>query len=387
MAILDIFGKKKGESPENETPETETAAPAGEAEETPAEGGPDISMSGGQSSGSGAQPRRLAGPQAEAMKKIETITRAMYEGKRDCYLILDPRTTLEDLEEKKNIRPLITALSPQNRIPVLRFASSEMVAEQVARNFNCVVEDKPLVMKVPFPAVYKILNDVMLYGVFGFVVHEVGKEHAGSTIHMSSYVLGELEKKDIRPYMSQAMTVQSLHQLRAINGHFYVVAAPGTTVEQAKAGDFALGFGSRNGKAFCSIFASRPLAEEHVSRSGVKAVVVEMNGQQLVDKLAETRNRLDQEFAIIFTEPNGAHIQISTLFIMLCCEILKLQRPKINSKPPVAPEIVTMDGADDDRPAAPAEKSEAPAEAAAEEEAPDEEIAEEAKPLTEPEGE
>ncbi len=380
MAILDIFGKKKGDgSPENEAAaETEATAPAEETRE----GGPAISMSGGgQPSGSSAQPRRLAGPQAEAMKKIETVARAMYEGKRDCYLILDPRTTLEELEEKKNIRPLITALSPQNRIPVLRFASSEMVAEQVARNFNCVAEDKPLVMKVPFPAVYKILNDVMLYGVFGFVVHEVGKEHAGSTIHMSSYVLGELEKKDIRPYMSQAMTIQSLHQLRAINGRFYVVAAPGTTVEQAKAGDFALGFGSRNGKAFCSIFASRPLAEEHVSRSGVKAVVVEMNGQQLVDKLAETRNRLDQEFAIIFTEPNGAHIQISTLFIMLCCEVLKLQRPKINTKPPVAPEIVTMDGADGDQPVSAPAEEEAPAEAEAAEEPAEAEVP------AEPEGE
>ena len=363
MAILDIFGKKKAD----DTPEKETApAPeqtAASGEET-AEAGAGISMTrGGQAEEAPKAPRKtMTGPQAEAMKKIESIAKAMYEGKRDCYLILDPRTTLEDFEQQKNVRPLITALNSQNRIPVLRFASSEMVAEQVARNFNCVVEEKPLIMKVPFAAVYKILNDVMLYGVFGFVIHEVGKEHPGSTIHLSSYVLGELEKKDIRPYMDQSMTIQSLHQMRAINGHFYVVAAPGTTVEQAKSGEFALGFGNRNGKAFCSIFASRALAENHVSRSGVKAVVVEMNAQQLVDKLAETRNRLDGEFAIIFTEPRGAHVQIATLFIMLCCEIMKLQKPKINVKPKVAPEIVTMDGAEDDAPAAEAPAEEAPAE-------------------------
>lgn len=363
MAILDIFGKKKGE----ETPEAEaSAAPEAQTAEEEASGA-SISMSKGGRETARTPRRAMTGPQAEAMKKIESVAKAMYEGKRDCFLVLDPRTTLEDLQEKKNVRPLITALSPQNKIPVLRFASSEMVAEQVARNFNCVVEDKPLIMKVPFAAVYKILNDVMLYGVFGFVIHEVGKEYPGSTIHMSSYILGELEKKDIRPYMDQAMTVQSLHQMRAINGRFYVVAAPGTTVEQAKAGDFALGFGNRNGKAFCSIFASRPLAESHVSRNGVKAVVVEMNAQQLVDKLAETRNRLESEFAIIFTEPNGAHIQIATIFIALCCEILKLQKPKINVKPRVAPEIVTMDGAEGEtaEPAAPAgeaaEEAEAPA--------------------------
>ena len=202
MAILDIFGKKKADdTPEKETtpaPE-QTAAP----EEETAEAGAGISMTrGGQAEEAPKAPRKtMTGPQAEAMKKIESIAKVMYEGKRDCYLILDPRTTLEDFEQQKNVRPLITALNGQNRIPVLRFASSEMVAEQVARNFNCVVEEKPLIMKVPFAAVYKILNDVMLYGVFGFVIHEVGKEYPGSTIHLSSYVLGELEKKDIRPYM------------------------------------------------------------------------------------------------------------------------------------------------------------------------------------------
>lgn len=261
MAILDIFGKKKGEEAPAADPAPKAEAGAEEEEEG---SGASISMSKGGQEAPRAPRRTLTGPQGEAMKKIESIAKAMYEGKRDCYLILDPRTTLEDLEQQKNIRPLITALSPQNKIPVLRFASSEMVAEQVARNFHCMAEDKPLIMKVPFAAVYKVLNDVMLYGVFGFVIHEVGKEYPGSTIHMSSYILGELEKKDIRPYMDQSMTVQSLHQMRAIGGHFYVVTAPGTTVEQAKAGDFALGFGNRNGKAFCSIFASRPLAENHV---------------------------------------------------------------------------------------------------------------------------
>ncbi len=376
MAIMDIFGKKKEEEGAEQTaPQQEEATP--------------ISMTkGGQAEA--PKPRKtLTGPQAEAMKKIESITKAMYEGKRDCYLILDPRTTLEDLESQKNIRPLITALSAQNKIPVIRFASSEMVAEQVARNFGCVVEGKPLTMKVPFAAIYKILNDVMIYGIFGFVVHEVGKEYAGSTIHMASYLLGELQKKDIRPYMDQAMTIQSLHQIRAIKGHFYVVTAPGTTVEQAKSGQFALGFGNRNGQAFCSIFASRELAERHVSRNNIKTVIVEMNAQQLVDKLAETRNKLDREFALIFTEPRGAHVQVVTLFIILCCEILKLQKPKLNVKPKVAPEIVTMDGAEETvaaPEAAPAEEEAVPAEEeapAAEEAAPAEEAPAEEAPAEE----
>ena len=66
---------------------------------------------------------------------------------------------------------------------------------------------------------------------------------------------------------------------------------------------------------------------------------------------------------------------------MLCCEVLKLQRPKINTKPPVAPEIVTMDGADGDQPVSAPAEEEAPAEAEAAEEPAEAEVP------AEPEGE
>lgn len=370
MAILDIFGKKKAD----ENPEKETEA----AVETPEEetAAPDISVSkGGQADDAAKAPRKtMTGPQAEAMKKIESIAKAMYEGKRDCFLILDGRTTAEDFEAHKNIRPLITALNPQNRIPVVHFASSEMVAEQTARNFGCVVDDKPLIIKLPFPAVFKILNDLTMAGVFGFVVHEVGKQHAGSTVHLGSYVLGELEKKDPRPYMDQVLTIQSLHQMRAIKGRFYVVTAPGTTVDQAKSGEFSLAVGNRNGRVVCSVFATKALAENFVSRSGAKTVIVELNAQQLVDKIAELRNRLDAEFVVLYAEPRGAHPQVATMFIGMCCAILKVQKPKINVKPRVAPEVVTMDGAEE-----PEETAEAPASEAPVEEAPVETPAEEEK--------
>ncbi|MBR6791120.1 MAG: hypothetical protein IKM31_09670 [Oscillospiraceae bacterium] len=334
MAILDIFGKKKaGETPEAETP---AAAPA---EETT----PDISVS---KAGEAAR-KTLTGPQAETLKKIESIARALYEGKRECYLILDGRTTLEDFEAKKNIRPMITGLNPQNRVPVIHFATGEMVAEQIAREMGCVVEDKPLIIQIPFPALFRLLNDLSMAGIFGFVAHEVGKHYAGSTAHLCSYVLGELEKKDPRPFMDQIMTVQSLHQMRAIKGRFYVVANPGTTIDDAKAGQFTLAAGTRGGRPFTTVFATKALAEEFVSRAGGKSIIVEMNGQQMVDKLAEMRNRLDAEYVVLYAEPRGAHPQPATIFIAMCCDILKAQRPKINIRPQVTPEVITMDGAEE----------------------------------------
>lgn len=339
MAILDIFGKKKaGETPAEET----TAA------ETPVEEGtPDISVSkGGQE---GAAPRRtLTGPQAENMKKIEAAIKALHDGKRDCYLILDPRTTLEEFETHKNIRPAVTALNPQSRVPVLHIATSELVADQVARDMKCVVEDKALAVKVPFPAVFKMMNDLAMAGIFGFVIHEVGKHYAASTIHAGGYLLGELEKQDIRPYMDQMLTLQSLHQMRTIKGRYYVATAPGTTMEQAKAGNFSLATGFRAGRPFAAVFATKALAEGYMNRVENKSIIVEMNAQQLVDKLAELRNRLDQEYVVLYCEPRGAHPQIATMFIATCCQIMKLQVPKLNAlKAKEEPSIVTMDGAEE----------------------------------------
>lgn len=355
MAILDIFGKKKAV----ENPEAETQA----AEETAPEAAADTTKVASEAR------KAMTGPQAETMKKIEAIAKALHEGKRDCFLILDSRTTLEDFEAKKNIRPMITGLNPQNRIPVVHFATGEMVAEQIAREMGCVVEDKPLIIQIPFPALFRLLNDLTAAGVFGFVAHEVGKHYAGSTIHLCSYVIGELEKKDTRPYLDQAFTLQSLHQMRAIQGRFYLVAAPGTTVDQAKAGQFALAAGNRNGRVVTTAFATKATAEEFVARAGGKSIIVELNAQQMVDKLAEMRNRLDAEFIVLYSEPRGTHPMAVTMFIAMCCDIMKLQAPKINVRPQVTPEVVTMDGAEEaEAPVEEAPVEETPAEAPAEEE-------------------
>ena len=201
MAIFnkDKKGKKK---------EEEIAAEAN-AQNTAAEEAPKISMTKGgqetpvQEKKPGANARQFTGPQAELMKKIESIAKAMYEGKRDCYLILDPRTTLEELEKGERLRPMISPLNQQRPLPVIRIATGSIVAEQVARNYNCVSGDTALVAKIPFANIFTLLNNLMIPGIFGFVVYEGGKEYVGSTVHMCSYVISELLQKDAKPYLDQ----------------------------------------------------------------------------------------------------------------------------------------------------------------------------------------
>ncbi|MBQ4050704.1 MAG: hypothetical protein IJD13_03680, partial [Oscillospiraceae bacterium] len=128
----------------------------------------------------------------------------------------------------------------------------------------------------------------------------------------------------------------------------YVATAAGTTMEQAKAGTFSLATGYRAGRPFAAVFATKALAEGYMNRADTKSIIVEMNAQQLVDKLAELRNRLDQEYIVLYCEPRGAHPQIGTMFIATCCQIMKLQVPKLNAlKAKEEPAFVTMDGADE----------------------------------------
>ncbi|HIT80113.1 MAG TPA: hypothetical protein IAC40_07520, partial [Candidatus Faecivivens stercorigallinarum] len=189
---MAIFNKdKKGKKKEDEVEENVASAAT---EETPK-----ISMTkGGQESAPaqdkkpGNNVKQFSGPQAELMKKIESIAKAMYEGKRDCYLILDPRTTLEELEKGERLRPLISPLNQQRPLPVIRIATGSIIADQVARNYKCVVDDTALVAKIPFANIFTLLNNLMIPGIFGFVVYEGGKEYVGSTVHMCSYVISEL---------------------------------------------------------------------------------------------------------------------------------------------------------------------------------------------------
>ncbi len=340
MALFDK--NKKGKKKEDEVVEETVNTTAAEEE------APKISMTkGGQEApvqdkkpGSNKQ---FTGPQAELMKKIESIAKAMYEGKRDCYLILDPRTTLEELEKGERLRPLISPLNQQRPLPVVRIATGSIVAEQVARNYGCVNGDTALIAKIPFANIFTLLNNLMIPGIFGFVVYEGGKEYVGSTVHMCSYVISELLQKDSKPYLDQARTIQALHNIRVSKSKFYMIAAEGTTKEDAQTGNFRPAFIGQDGKAVCPVFGVKSVAENMVSRINQKLMLVEMNTNQMIDKLTEIQVNSGRDFPVLFAEASAPHVIVSSAFISMVCDINRIAKPAVLTQPKAKPEVVTMD--------------------------------------------
>ena len=341
MAIFnkDKKGKKK---------EEEIAAEAN-AQNTAAEEAPKTSMTKGgqetpvQEKKPGANARQFTGPQAELMKKIESIAKAMYEGKRDCYLILDPRTTLEELEKGERLRPMISPLNQQRPLPVIRIATGSIVAEQVARNYNCVSGDTALVAKIPFANIFTLLNNLMIPGIFGFVVYEGGKEYVGSTVHMCSYVISELLQKDAKPYLDQARAIQALHNIRVSKSKFYMIASEGSTKEDAQTGKFRPAFIGQNGRAVCPVFGVKSVAENMVSKISQKLMLVEMNTNQMLDKLTEIQINTGRDFPVLFAEASAPHVMVSSGFIGLVCDINRIPKPAVLTQPKVKPEVVSME--------------------------------------------
>ncbi len=342
---MPIFGKdKKGKKKEEEVAE-EVAANTAAEEETPK-----ISMTkGGQEDAPaqdrkpGANVKQFTGPQAELMKKIESIAKAMYEGKRDCYLILDPRTTVEELEAGERLRPLISPLNQQRPLPVIRIATGSIVADQVARNYNCVCDDRALYAKIPFANIFTLLNNLMVPGIFGFVVYEGGKEYVGSTVHMCSYVISELLQKDAKPYLDQARAIQALHNIRVSRSKFYMIAAEGTTKEEAQSGNFRPAFIGQNGRAVCPVFGVKSVAENMVSKISQKMMLVEMNTNQMIDKLTEIQVNTGRDFPVLFAEASAPHVMVSSAFISMVCDINRIQKPAVLTQPKAKPEVVSMD--------------------------------------------
>ena len=341
---MAIFNKdKKGKKKEDEVEEGVASAAASEE-------APKISMTkGGQASAPaqdkkpGANVKQFSGPQAELMKKIESIAKAMYEGKRDCYLILDPRTTLEELEKGERLRPLISPLNQQRPLPVIRIATGSIVADQVARNYKCVSGDTALVAKIPFANIFTLLNNLMIPGIFGFVVYEGGKEYVGSTVHMCSYIISELLQKDAKPYLDQARAIQALHNIRVSHSKFYMIAAEGTTREDAQSGKFRPAFIGQNGRAVCPVFGVKSVAENTVSKISQKMMLVEMNTNQMIDKLTEIQVNSGRDFPILFAEAAAPHVMISSAFISMVCDINRIAKPAVLTQPKVKPEVVSMD--------------------------------------------
>jgi hypothetical protein len=338
---MAFFGKNKKDDEVKEN-----AATAAAEEEAPK-----ISMTKGgqeapvQDKKPGANSKQFTGPQAELMKKIESIAKAMYEGKRDCYLILDPRTTLEELEKGERLRPMISPLNQQRPLPVIRIATGSIVAEQVARNYNCVNGDTALVAKIPFANIFTLLNNLMVPGIFGFVVYEGGKEYVGSTVHMCSYVISELLQKDAKPYLDQARTIQALHNIRVSKSRFYMIAAEGTTKEDAQSGNFRPAFIGQDGKAVCPVFGVKSVAENMVSKINQKLMLVEMNTSQMIDKLTEIQVNSGRDFPVLFAEASAPHVIVSSAFIGMVCDINRIAKPAVLTQPKAKPEVVTMDDA------------------------------------------
>ena len=372
----DKKGKKKEEVEEEVAVNT-----------TAEEEAPKISMTKGgqedapaQEKKPGANAKQFTGPQAELMKKIESIAKAMYEGKRDCYLILDPRTTLEELEAGERLRPLISPLNQQRPLPVIRIATGSIVADQVARNYNCVNGDTALYAKIPFANIFTLLNNLMVPGIFGFVVYEGGKEYVGSTVHMCSYVISELLQKDAKPYLDQARAIQALHNIRVSRSKFYMIAAEGTAKEEAQNGTFRPAFIGQNGRAVCPVFGVKSVAENMVSKISQKMMLVEMNTNQMIDKLTEIQINTGRDFPVLFAEASAPHVMVSSAFISMVCDINRLQKPAVLTQPKEKPEVVSMDENAQPQIEVVAQNDEAKEEAPAEETAPD---SEETAPATE----
>ena len=342
MALFGNNKDKKGKK-------AEEAAAENTAQNTAAEEAPKISMTKGgqetvaQEKKPGANARQFTGPQAELMKKIEGIAKAMYEGKRDCYLILDPRTTLEELEKGERLRPMISPLNQQRPLPVIRIATGSIVAEQVARNYHCVSGDTALVAKIPFANIFTLLNNLMIPGIFGFVVYEGGKEYVGSTVHMCSYVISELLQKDAKPYLDQARAIQALHNIRVSKSKFYMIASEGSTKEDAQTGKFRPAFIGQNGRAVCPVFGVKSVAENMVSKISQKLMLVEMNTNQMLDKLTEIQINTGRDFPVLFAEASAPHVMVSSGFIGLVCDINRIPKPAVLTQPKVKPEVVSME--------------------------------------------
>ena len=72
-------------------------------------------------------------------------------------------------------------------------------------------------------------------------------------------------------------------------------------------------------------------------------MLVEMNTNQMIDKLTEIQVNSGRDFPILFAEAAAPHVMASSAFISMVCDINRIAKPAAPTQPKVNPEVVTMD--------------------------------------------
>ncbi len=290
--IMDMFKNKK-DNEETVEEQAVTAVPA--QEKTPAQL---------------EQEKRFAKAKLR-LEKIERLIKQLYQDKKDCYLVLARNTTLDQLATKENLRPLISPLNKNHRLPVIRFATTEAVAGDIAKAFGCVCEERPLVAKVPFANLFQLLNNVTKGGVFLYAMTDGPDTYVDQTVHMGYYVYKGLMEKDAKGYLQYMSVLESLHAVRVTKTPFYVLPAPVATAEEKENGTFQLGLVGQEKQMACPVFASKKIAAKLMQQWNVPEgyELLPLTPEQLVEKLDGMKSRYQgNPFAVFFCGIKGAEM-------------------------------------------------------------------------------
>ena len=79
-------------------------------------------------------------------------------------------------------------------------------------------------------------------------------------------------------------------------------------------------------------------------------MLVEMNTNQMIDKLTEVQINTGRDFAVLFAVASAPHVMVSSGFIGLVCDINRIAKPAVLTQPKVKPEVVSMDEEPTDAP-------------------------------------
>lgn len=307
--ILDMFKKKNNAKKQEAEP---AKAPAAEEKR---EKTPDELM----------QEAQIAKAK-QRLEKLERLIRQMHADKKDCYLVLDPRTTLEELATKERVRPLISPLSPQQRLPVLRFATTEAVAGDIAKAFGCVCEERPLVLKVPFMNLFRLMNNLARAGIFLYTVTDGPDTYVDQIAHLGYYVYNNLMEKDAKGYLQYMSVLESLHALRVTRMPFYVLPAPNATAEDLEKKTFQIGLIGQEKNMMCPVFGTRQIAEQAMKNLGVEQTLIPLSAQETMDKLQDLKTRCQgNDFPIFFGGIKGAEVISADRFVELVNELFLAQ--------------------------------------------------------------
>lgn len=305
MAIWDMF-RKKGEEPEDEELEDDFDP----AKVTIIDTEPEKE----------ASPEELAKQRvAERRRTIEAYVDRMFDNRCDCYMLLDHRTTPEQLEKTENLRVQVTPLNTHNPMPVVHMALDELSAHHMARAYNCLADGKPLVKKIPFNSLCAMLNNLMQLGIFTLVIHEDDTNVVADTGHINAYVSGTLLKQDTTAYAHYVQTMRSIHRTRTIKGSYYVIASE---LEQAP-GKFApTFFGNQEKKGVhLPVFATEALAKRvqetmKQDETARETRILTLTPVQLVNLMGGLMHTMkDKAFPVQLVEPAGRHPMTSTYFM------------------------------------------------------------------------